>query len=97
MDSGLPNTGVQVFPLKTQEERRTASPATWRRFCRCHSRSATTGSNIRTSPAEGRSDGETAIMELSTSRTTPWEILVNRMTKVNGIIDSITPGKIEIV
>jgi len=45
-------------------------------------------------PAQGRFDGENGNYGLVKENDEPWELLTQRMTKVNGEIEAIYRGKV---
>jgi hypothetical protein len=89
MDSGLPNTKGAGRPVQTQEERANCFEAYVTALAQTPFVIGYHWFQYTDQPAEGRFDGENSNYGLVKLNDEPWDLLVDRMTKVNERIDQI--------
>lgn len=93
MDSGLPNTRGAGQPVATQKDR----ADNFERFVTALMKLPYCAGyhwfQWSDQPAQGRFDGENSNYGLVKESDEPWELLTQRMTKVNGQVERIHSGK----
>jgi len=93
MDSGLPNTRGAGQPVATQKDR----ADNFKRFVTALMKLPYCVGyhwfQWSDQPAQGRFDGENSNYGLVKENDEPWELLTQRMTKVNGQVERIHSGK----